>query len=446
MILLLEVLVFLILLTIAVRATVCAFRRRFVSTADLMCSVLFIFYGLPFAYQWFLPAYSLLWFSEATGSRRVSVEYCVALLAAVCLIKLGAYRRRRPQPARRPSGDIPRERPTALVPLVVAGAWILLFLPLLAVLVSGTADFFLTYGGVAQLAPRTTPLENFLIGFVRIVCVAAIMGFFLIDWLRVRRFRSGVDPVRWVAFAFAVIAVYIDGKRALAFALGMVVIMVRFLEGRLRLRTCVLLGAVLVVGSYTYLGQVKGTEVAPFEFVRGDLARDYTLRYVLSRSDWTRSAIVPYRGASYLFVVTAYVPRYAWPEKPWPAPVYFTNDVFDRREGKNLAWGFGLGFIEELIMNFGYLGILGCLLIGRLCAWVDRRIYDRSSFYGVLWIPMVFSCAFASSVVLGLVVVVVVPALLLRPIFARRTAYATVTASPSMRAPLRRALERQRFR
>jgi hypothetical protein len=144
--------------------------------------------------------------------------------------------------------------------------------------------------------------------------------------------------------------------------------------------------------------------------------------------------------------MTAYVPRSLWPAKPWTAPVYLTNDVFNRREGEHLSWGFGLGFIEELIMNFGYFGILGCLLIGKLCVWLDGRIYGRSSFYGVLWIPMVFSCAFASSVVLSLVIVVVVPALLLRPVFARRTAFATFTGSAPPRGPLRRAAHRQRFR
>jgi len=448
MILFLEILVVVILLTIAVRSATRAFSRRYVSSADLICSVLFIFYGLPLVYDWILPAYSLPWFAEAATSPRVAVGYCVVILAAVSLIKLGAYQRRWRQPGRPASGDtpLPREHPTVLVPLVIMGAWAVLFLPLLAVLVSGTTETFLTYGGVVQLKPSTAAVENLTIGTVHMICLVAVMGFFLIDWLRVRQTRSGVDLVRWVAFAFAVIAVYIHGKRALAFALVMVVIMVRFLEGRLRLRTCVILGAVLIVGSYAYLGQIKGTEVSPFEFVRGDLARDYTLRHVLYRSDWTQSPIVPYRGASYIFFVTAYVPRALWPAKPWTAPVYLTNDVFNRREGKHLSWGFGLGFIEELIMNFGYLGILGCLLIGRLCAWVDRRIYGRSSFYGVLWIPMVFSCAFASSVVLGLVIVVVVPALLLRPVFARRTAYSTITASSSMRAPLRRALDRQRFR
>jgi len=51
-------------------------------------------------------------------------------------------------------------------------------------------------------------------------------------------------------------------------------------------------------------------------------------------------------------------------KRPWPAPVYLTDDMFNRREGRHLSWGFDLGLVEELIKNFGFLGILGGLLIG----------------------------------------------------------------------------------
>ncbi|MBI1827652.1 MAG: hypothetical protein HY287_10805 [Planctomycetes bacterium] len=444
----LEILVVLVMASISMRAFICAFTRQYLSSADLVCSVLFFFYGLPLVYEWFAPAYVPPWFIQSTLSADVALQYCFVLLAAVLLIKLGEWGQKWTRRQRLPSGvtTLPPESSTAFASIVYVGAWLILLLPLPAVLASGMPQVFLIYGDVVDFRVHASPAQNFLIGIIQMICLGAVLSFLLIDFLRGQKTRSWADPVRWVAFALAAIAVYLNGKRALAFALGMTIIMVRFFEGRLRLRTCVILGMVLVVGSYAYLGRVKGSALAPLEFLRGDMARDYTLRHVLYRSTWTSSLIVPYRGASYVFFGTAFIPRSIWPAKPWPAPVYFTNDVFGRHEGKQLMWGYGLGFLEELILNFGYFGVLGCLLIGRVCAWLDRRIYGRSSFYGALWIPLVFSCVFSSSVVLDLLLVVALPALLLRPVFARRAVFRTVAESAGQRGQLRPVSYRQHYR
>jgi len=427
----LEILVVLVMTSITMRAFIRAFTRQYLSSSDLVCSVLFFFYGLPLVYEWFAPAYVPPWFIQSTLSSDIARQYCFVLLAAVFLIKLGACGRKWPRQERLPSGvtSLPQENSTALASIVYVGAWLILLLPLPVVLASGMPQAFLIYGHVVDFRVHASPAQNFIIGIVQIICLGAVLSFVLIDFLRGRKTRSWADPVRW-----------------LAFALGMAILMVRFFEGRLRLRTCVILGIMLIAGSYAYLGQVKGSALAPLEFLRGDMARDYTLRHVLYRSTWTSSLIVPYRGASYVFFATAYIPRSIWPAKPWPAPVYFTNDVFGVHEGKQLMWGFGLGFLEELILNFGYFGVLGCLLIGRVCIWLDRRIYGRSSFYAALWIPLVFSCVFSSSVVLQLLLVVALPALLLRPVFIRRGVFGTVAGPGNRRGPLGPVSYRQHYR
>jgi hypothetical protein len=61
-----------------------------------------------------------------------------------------------------------------------------------------------------------------------------------------------------------------------------------------------------------------------------------------------------------------------WDTKPWPAPVYLTNDVLGQPQDEYTNWGFGLGFMEGVIRNFGYVGILGCLGIGLFSRVLDR--------------------------------------------------------------------------
>ena len=69
-------------------------------------------------------------------------------------------------------------------------------------------------------------------------------------------------------------------------------------------------------------------------------------------------------------------------------------------------------------MNFGYIGILGCFFIGRFSRWLDRFIYSRSSYYAILWLPMIFGCVFASSVILKLITFMIVPTFVFARIFA----------------------------
>jgi hypothetical protein len=318
-------------------------------------------------------------------------------------------------------------KPVGLIPFFVVVGWLSLVAPIPAVLLlSPNPAAYLRYGAVVQLREGATAAEGFRLFAIGTSSHLALLGFFVVYWVRTRYARSAVDPVRWLAFFLVLIPAWIHGKRSYVIEVLTIIALVNFFERRLRLRTVLIYVALVVVGSYFYIGLAKGIMRTPLEYVRGDLARDYTLRHVIHRSGWTASSLVPYRGAPYVFTMAAYVPRKYWTSKPWPAPVYLTCDVFNRRVEDRLGWGFGMGFMEELIMSFGYLGILGCLLIGRISSWLDHFIYSRSSYYALLWVPLIFGCAFASSAILTLIVFLVAPALLLSPFFADRRAWLPV--------------------
>lgn len=411
---------------VSLRGLLRAFRTRQARSSDLICVILFVFYGLPLVYDWIFTFHIPSYFFGAWSSQRVQFLYPLVLLATVLLVKLGAWQRRPLHGARFWHADVSLVpmRPAGVIPVFVVIAWVLLLAPVPAVmLLSDDPAAYLRYGALVAQHREGTPIQKQMIALIILICIVALFGFFVVYWVRTRYTRSGSDPVRWLSVVLVLIAAWIHGKRSMILFIFVIVGFVNFLERRLRFRTVLLYVLIGVVGGYFYIGLAKAYTRTPLEYVRGDLARDYTLRHVIYRSNWTGSELVPYRGATYIFLMTAYVPRVYWPGKPWPAPVYLTSDVFDRDADQLLGWGFGLGFMEELIMNFGYLGILGCLLIGKASAWLDRFIYARSSYYAVLWVPLVFGCVFASGVILKLIIFLVIPALLLSRIFTSPAAW-----------------------
>ena len=396
------------------------FQTKTVCSADIVCFTLFVFYGMPIVYDYIVTTTPSDWFYVSWVSRRVRYIYDILLLVGVLLIQLGA----RTKPSQR---ETLRNRGFTREPLQASGvvtfftilAWCVLLMPIPAVLLFSPKP--MTYLGYHRSISEAYETSRGFAGahnLISFMCIAALGAFFLIYWVRTRQTRSSWDAIRWIAVSLALIAVFIHSKRtAILFFLGIIFI-VNFLEHRLRFSKVLIYAVVTLVGLYIYIGAQKGLTRSPLEFLRGDFARDYTLRHAIYRGRMTESSIVPYRGVTYLFTAVAYVPRVVWPNKPWPANVYFTRDVFNWTSSENIGWNFGFGFLEELVMNFGYMGILGCFFIGRISRTLDKFIYERSSYYAILWLPLVFSCVFASSVVLKLVVVLVVPTMIFGRVFA----------------------------
>lgn len=420
----LDALVIIILLIIITRSVIKAFRTRVVRSADLICVMIFVFYALPLVYDWFLTIGPPDHLYVPWISHRVRVVYNWIILFSVIFLKLGAYRRKSHgvENFRNEGFSLVPMRPTGAITSMVVLSWLVLLLPpLIVILLSPQPSAYLSYGGGAvglRAAGKIDRWMAFTINIISMTCLLALLGFFIIYWVRMRISRSAFDPQGLIALLLVFIAVYIQGKRSGILFLFIIIGVVNFLERKLKLRTVVVLCVALLAISYAYIGSVKGYERSFLAFLRGDLARDYTLRHAIYKSNWTKSSIVPYRGSTYVFVMGAYIPRSKWTRKPWPAPVYLTNDIVGETSSRYIGYGFGMGFMEELIMNFGYIGTIGCFLIGRFARWLDSFIYSRSSYYAVLWLPMVFGCVFASSVVLKLIIVMILPALFFSRIFA----------------------------
>lgn len=85
---------------------------------------------------------------------------------------------------------------------------------------------------------------------------------------------------------------------------------------------------------------------------------------------------VPYwGGATYLPLLTSFIPRFIFPDKP----VENTGNVFGRRYGylgnKDSTTSFNLPWIVEMYANFGKLGVvLGMVLVGIFLSFLEQKL------------------------------------------------------------------------
>lgn len=68
--------------------------------------------------------------------------------------------------------------------------------------------------------------------------------------------------------------------------------------------------------------------------------------------------ILDFWGQSYLFILTFFIPRSIWPNKPWPYATYFTSSLVGLESTRYLGWHMTTSWFGESIANFGWFGFL----------------------------------------------------------------------------------------
>lgn len=209
-------------------------------------------------------------------------------------------------------------------------------------------------------------------------------------------------PLRIATLPFLAVGVWIHGKRsivALALLLTLYLLWTRgLLRGRRFIAAAVAAVLVLGVFSYTYQTELKRVDTSPA--ARNQAVTESPI-YVNFRIDYGRDAVtrqtiyaelhpdelqvLEYRGQSLLFDVAFFIPRRAWPGKPYPYAVYATSAMFDLPP-RDMGWGITTSWLEEAIANFGWLGmLLGPLVPALVCRIGDRQ---RSPFAGLLTVTV----------------------------------------------------------
>ncbi len=407
-----DMFVFSILLVIALRQAILIFRTGRPSSSGLLCLAIFIVYGLPLVYKYLLPNsfHSLGYIPAAMADPNNQFKYGIVILTGVALLKLTSIR----GPAVRAQSfiwtmpDINWERFQMFTWL----AWVIVLLPIIIVI-------FLVPNKTAYLMPGTLdirgvydPYARFLHNLLTRFVLLSLVGYLLIRaYSYFANGRLWTSPVVLATFLVCINA-YLHGKRSIILASILTAGLFQLVEKGAK--KFLLFGIPIALAFFfIYVSFGKSYETDFISFVRGDLARDHTLHFAIDQSHMTYNTIVPIRGNSFKWLATWYIPRRFLPWKDWPTSIYFTCAVFGRSIIDRLPWGFGVGYYEEFLMNFGYLGLLLFIPLGLLLRLLDKYIYERSSVYCIVWIPMLYNLMFASNAAIPLYMGIIIPVLII---------------------------------
>lgn len=87
-----------------------------------------------------------------------------------------------------------------------------------------------------------------------------------------------------------------------------------------------------------------------------DLGRTPVLAEALSRSSAIGSELMPYPGAGYVYTALFFVPRSVASAKGYASAIEFTAAVVNE-PAADVSWRFGVGVVEEAMLNFGLLAV-----------------------------------------------------------------------------------------
>ncbi|MCZ2155516.1 MAG: hypothetical protein LC114_16705 [Bryobacterales bacterium] len=132
-------------------------------------------------------------------------------------------------------------------------------------------------------------------------------------------------------------------------------------------------GALVFYKGYAVRQDLNLTE--RMEMVLGnDLVRANVLARAVDESEPIGTKILPGPGRGYLYTALLYIPRSWLPQKGHSTAAYFTAFA-NGEDAEFVSWGLGIGFLEEIILNFGFLllvpGVvvygMGLGLLQRVC-------------------------------------------------------------------------------
>jgi len=156
------------------------------------------------------------------------------------------------------------------------------------------------------------------------------------------------------------------------------ILLVAFFYGRVSVRRMAVAGLLLVTLAAALLPFFKigfkdrdSTELASSVF-SGDIARGPVLVATIENSRALGTRILPYPGFGYVYSALLYIPRAVAPFKGTSTATQFTAKM-DSSKAEETTWNLGIGAIDEIILNFGWLLALpGLFIYGVFFALLDR--------------------------------------------------------------------------
>ena len=153
--------------------------------------------------------------------------------------------------------------------------------------------------------------------------------------------------------------------------------------------------------------------------IYSDLHRANVLASNVEQLTNTNIHVLPYIGAGYIYTAMALLPRAIVPWKGYSSSTTYTA----WREGRNVKdqdWALAITSIDELLLNFGFAGIIGLILFGALARFADYFSNKHISFIIPVRLAIVWFWGYDSSVLVLLYGNILVISLLLHWIFVQK--------------------------
>jgi hypothetical protein len=278
--------------------------------------------------------------------------------------------------------------------LALAISFSLLILPILAWGLSPNPALFNTYGAGAGGTEASasfllsTEEYDFYTNIISPLTQISLLGAIGILALQTRFSLK----VTLFILPFLFISSWLNGKRNLPALTAFLVLSFFWSKGYLRGKrfvvACLLLILTFTLFNNFYQMQIRDREFGNntdqsqyYESLRLDYGRDHNIKLAIYAEFHPEKAILEYRGQSFFFYSTMYIPRKFWPEtKPWNYSIYHTRAATEKLILDE--WVMTTTILDEAIANFSWLGMLVAPLIVSLVC----RIGDscKNSFVSTL--------------------------------------------------------------
>lgn len=201
----------------------------------------------------------------------------------------------------------------------------------------------------------------------------AILGFFL--GLPESRTRKG-----WLFIAvlslLSVLCTLGLGERTLIFA---PFALMSLFYGRVSIPRLVVIGAGMLIISTAMMPLLRSYASSESSFgqhvtsvLAGDFARAPGLVNTINETAIVGTKYLPYAGSGYVYAALLYVPRSIVPFKGVSTAAVYTAHQTNSND-YDISWGLGVGLIDELLLNFGWLLLVpGLIVYGFVFGALDR--------------------------------------------------------------------------
>jgi hypothetical protein len=120
------------------------------------------------------------------------------------------------------------------------------------------------------------------------------------------------------------------------------------------------------------------TRELALQTVQFDISRSNALISALERSESLGTRLLPYPMSGYVYSFLFYIPRQIAPFKGQSTAQHFTGDIVGTSVERT-NWGFGIGLLEETLLNAGFLFCLPLLLLYGFCFYQMDRLSNQFS-------------------------------------------------------------------